>query len=215
MSFRSGIRQAVPGSDTVYEEFRLKWLCRKSTKKAATLVHTTHPLRLDVGGGDQRRDGWISIDISSGCDLFWDLRRGIPFPDNSVDFIYSSHFLEHLSYANGQTILQEAMRVLKPGAEVSICVPDARMYIDAYLGKRKLDSHREYWQPAFISDQGIDLLNYVAYMGGEHACLFDQEGLVTRLTRAGFINATARAFDSSMDLAEREFESIYAHAWKP
>jgi predicted SAM-dependent methyltransferase len=212
---RSAIRQAVPGSDAVYEEFRLKWLARNSKKRAADLVNAGQPLRLDIGGGDLKRDGWITIDIAAGCDLFWDLRRGIPFPDSSVDFIYSSHFLEHLSYNDGQAILQEALRVLKPGAEISVCVPDARMYIDAYLGQRELDPDREYWQPAFVSDSGIDLLNYVAYMGGEHACLFDQEGLVTRLLRAGFVDVQARAFDPSIDLVEREFESIYAHARKP
>lgn len=214
MSFRARVRQAIPGSDVVYEESRLKWLSRKAPKQVAELLRTGVPIRLDIGGGDLRRDGWLTIDITNGCDIFWDLRRGIPFPDSSVDAVYSSHFLEHVSYGDGQAVLEEARRVLKPMGTISICVPDARMYIDAYLGQRDLDPEREFWAPAFVSDQGIDLLNYVAYMGGEHRCLFDQRGLVERLTRAGFTDARPRDFDPTLDLPERAFESIYAEATK-
>jgi len=175
---------------------------------------SSQTIRLDIGSGDHRRSGWLGIDISDGADLFWDLRRGIPFPDDSVQGIYSSHLLEHMSYEAGQIILNEAHRVLKPGGTISVCVPDARIYVDAYLGTSPLPDDHDFWEPALISREGIDLLNYVAYMGGEHACLFDQESLVTRLALAGFRGANARAFDDSIDLPEREFESIYAEAVK-
>ena len=215
MGIRSWIRERVPGSDAVYEEARLKWLSRSTPAKVRAILASAQAIRLDLGGGNWSRDGWLTIDIDLASDLFWDLRRGIPFPDNSVDVVYSSHFFEHLTYKDGQAVLQETYRVLKPGGMVSVCVPDARMYIDAYLGHHQLDPNREYWEPAFISSQGIDLLNYVAYMADEHKCMFDQAGLIDRLSRVGFIGARARAFDAELDLEGRAFESIYADAWKP
>ncbi len=215
MSIRTWIREHVPGSDTLYEESRLKWLARSTPNKIDSILSSGSPIRIDLGGGDVRRDGWLTLDIDLKSDLFWDLRRGIPFPDNSVDAIYSSHFFEHLTYRDGQAVMAEAYRVLKPGGLISVCVPDARMYIDAYLGHRELDPTREYWEPAFISSEGIDVLNYVAYMADEHKCMFDQQGLVERLTRAGFIGSRERSFDTGLDLADRAFESIYAEAWKP
>ena len=215
MAIRSWIREKIPGSDAVYEEARLKWLARSTPAKVQQVLASAAPVRLDLGGGDWHRDGWLTLDIDAGSDLFWDLRRGIPFPDNSVDVVYSSHFFEHLSYKDGQAVLAATYRVLKPGGLVSVCVPDARMYIDAYLGQRQLDPDREYWEPAFVSSEGIDLLNYVAYMADEHKCMFDQQGLVDRLSRAGFRDARARGFNSELDLEERAFESIYAEAWKP
>ena len=158
------------------------------------------------------RPGWVTLDISEKSDLFWDLRKGIPFPDNSIDLVYSSHLLEHMPYEAGQALLEESRRVLKPGGEISICVPNARLYIDAYVGAQPLPDNHDFWEPALVSREGLDLVNYIAYMGGAHACLFDQESLLARLKRAGFSAVAARSFDASIDLPEREFESIYASA---
>ena len=44
--------------------------------------------------------------------------------------------------------------------------------------------------------------------------MFDEPSLVARLERAGFSDARIRSFDPSIDLPEREFESIYAQATK-
>jgi predicted SAM-dependent methyltransferase len=211
---RAWIRQTLPGSVEVYEESRLRWKARGTSRRVKEILASSQAIRLDIGSGDHRRSGWFGIDISDGADLFWDLRKGIPFPDNSVQSIYSSHLLEHMPYEAGQVILNEAHRALRPGGTISVCVPNARIYIDAYLGTSPLSEDHDFWEPALVSREGIDLLNYVAYMGGEHACLFDQESLVTRLAQAGFKDVKARDFDESIDLPEREFESIYAEAVK-
>ena len=34
-------------------------------------------------------------------DFMWDLRKPLPLPENSVDFIYNEHFLEHLTADEG------------------------------------------------------------------------------------------------------------------
>ncbi len=214
MGIRSWARSRIPGSDMLYAEMRLRWLARQTPRHVEDVLKSASPVQLDLGGGDATKVGWLTIDIDQNSNFFWDLRRGIPFPDKTVDAIYSSHFLEHLTYHDGQAVLREAHRVLKPSGTISVCVPDARMYIDAYLGNRDLDPQRDYWEPAFVSSTGIDILNYVAYMDIEHKCMFDQEGLVERLNRAGFINARARAFDPAVDLIDRQFESIYAEAEK-
>ena len=120
-----------------------------------------------------------------------------------------------MPYEAGQQVLRESLRVLKAGGLLSICVPNARMYIDAYLGAAPLSEDHDFWEPALVSRSGIDLLNYVAYMGGEHACMFDEPSLLARLERAGFTDARIRSFEASIDLPEREFESIYAEARKP
>ena len=212
---RALIRSAIPGATSVYEETRLRFKARGTSTQVRDLIASRNPIRLDVGGGDLNRPGWTTIDITDNCDLFWDLRNGIPFPSNSVEFVYSSHVLEHMPYDAGQAILKESLRVLKPGGTASICVPNARLYVDAYLGIAPLAQDHDFWEPALVSRSGIDLLNYVAYMGGEHACMFDEPSLIARLDRAGFAEAQARSFDSSIDLPDREFESIYAQGRKP
>jgi predicted SAM-dependent methyltransferase len=120
-----------------------------------------------------------------------------------------------MDYDAGQALLAEVRRVLVPGGEVSVCVPNARLYIDAYLGISELSPDHDFWEPALNGRDGISLINYVAYMGGEHKCLFDRDSLLERLRSAGFVDVEERDFDSSIDLPEREFESIYAKAGKP
>lgn len=49
----------------------------------------------------------------------------IPLEDNSVEAIYASHLLEHFPRHKTRAVLAEWHRVLKPGGEIRILVPDA------------------------------------------------------------------------------------------
>jgi SAM-dependent methyltransferase len=78
----------------------------------------------------------------------WNLRRGIPFPDASVDVVYHSHVLEHLEREDAPGFLRECRRVLKPGGVLRVVVPDlerlARRYLDVVErlpGGATLDDH--------------------------------------------------------------------------
>lgn len=52
-------------------------------------------LGLHIGSGDVYLNGWVNIDSESGkADLRRDLRRRHPYEDDSVEFIYSEHFIE-------------------------------------------------------------------------------------------------------------------------
>jgi predicted SAM-dependent methyltransferase len=59
-----------------------------------------------------------------------DLNYGLPFYDNSVPFIFNSHFLEHLFYADAEKFLRECHRVLKPGGAIRICIPSLEEEVD-------------------------------------------------------------------------------------
>ena len=215
MGIRERIRTSVPGSTEFYEESLHKWKARSTPAKVRSILASGKPIDLDIGAGDASRPGWVTLDISDGCDLYWDLRRGIPFPTGSVRMVYSSHLFEHMDFESGQELLGEVLRVLQPGGIVSVCVPNARLYIDAYLGVAELSPDHDFWEPALQGREGISLINYVAYMGGEHKCLFDIDSLLARLELVGFTEVEERSFDASIDLPEREFESIYAKARKP
>jgi predicted SAM-dependent methyltransferase len=75
---------------------------------------------------------------------FYDLRRGVPFKDNSVDVIYHSHFLEHLSKQDGENFLKECYRVLKPNGLMRVVMPDLELVIEMYKrgdGEKMLESY--------------------------------------------------------------------------
>ena len=209
-SFRSGIRETLPFTVDMYEFAVAKWDMVPSKKKFKALVSTRAPICLDLGGAESGSGEWTTVDMTKECDIFWDLRNTIPLPANSVSKIYSSHLFEHLTYQQGQKLLQESLRLLKPGGTFLICVPNARMYIESYLGLRDLPEDCFGYLPAFNNTTSIDAINYVAYMSGEHKYMFDQENLLHLLRSAGLTDVSERPFDPTCDRAERDFESLYA-----
>lgn len=82
-------------------------------------------IKLDIGSGGKSSDSsFIGVDaFAPGADIkafMWEL----PYEDNSVDVIFSSQALEHVSkFAVAPTLL-EWKRVLKPGGKLQIQVPD-------------------------------------------------------------------------------------------
>lgn len=170
-------------------------------------------IKLELGSGDKKGlDGFTTVDMGD-ADIKWDLRNGIPLQDNSVDLIYSSHLLEHIPFKELILFLKECRRVLKNNGVFSVCVPNARNYINAYIKGETFEVN--HWPPAFINTGSkIDQVNYMAYMDGHHKYLFDEENLIKTLLTAGFRSAELRNFDSNLDIKERDFESIYALARK-
>jgi predicted SAM-dependent methyltransferase len=80
--------------------------------------------RIDIGCGKYPKPGFIGIDIKDfGQDIVWDVRHGIPFPDNSLDEVYTSHFIEHLAMHEIDDFIYELIRVCKHGARVTFRCP--------------------------------------------------------------------------------------------
>lgn len=188
---------------------------KKLNRYVNHLLKEREEIFLEVGAGCKKgKNGWVTLDMVKDCDIFWDLRNGIPFPDRCISKIYSSHFLEHLSFEEGQKFMDECLRVLLPGGKFSICVPNAKIYIEAYLMNKDVDDAYLAYKPAYNSTTKIDYVNYMAYMAGHHKYMFDKENLIHILKSKGFKNVHLREFDPDVDLKERDFESIYAEGEK-
>lgn len=83
-------------------------------------------LRLDLGCGKRKKVGFVGVDISSDCeaDVIWDLRTAPwPWPDNSIEEIYSGHFFEHLNGRERITFMEELWRILIPNGKALITTP--------------------------------------------------------------------------------------------
>lgn len=157
--------------------------------------------------------------------ICWDLRRGIPFPPDTFDVIYSSHFVEHLDRAVVPAHLAECRRVLKPGGILRVVVPDleliARKYVQALdrldSGEAAAESVRT-WAISDLFDQMVRkgasgaseqkawvarlerLIRGGAARTGElHRWMYDRHSLTAEFRNAGFRDARARgAFDSGV-----------------
>jgi predicted SAM-dependent methyltransferase len=189
---------------------------RASKKRIKQLLASGDPIFLELGAGPRRgKNGWVTSDVQIGADLMIDLLEPLPFPDNTIDMFYSSHVLEHFSTRQIENILQECRRVLKPGAVLSACVPNAAIYIDAYNNPEAFDSeHFCRYKPAYKFYSKIDYINYMAYMDGQHFHLFDQENLIALLSASGFREVESRGFDPEIDMSERDHISLYVQGLK-
>ena len=83
-------------------------------------------LRIDLGCGSAKKDGTVGLDIQAapGVDQVVDLVNApLPFPDRSVAYVHSSHFLEHVK--DPTRIFAEITRVAADGATLEFWTPYA------------------------------------------------------------------------------------------
>jgi predicted SAM-dependent methyltransferase len=64
-------------------------------------------------------------DRTNFCDFYYQKGDHLPFDDNSINFIFSEHFFEHLFFDEALSLLTECYRILKPYGVIRTCVPDA------------------------------------------------------------------------------------------
>jgi SAM-dependent methyltransferase len=83
-------------------------------------------LRIDLGCGSAKKDGTIGLDIlpGPGVDHVVDLVNApLPFADQSVSYVHSSHFLEHVK--DPTRLFAEITRVAADGATLEFWTPYA------------------------------------------------------------------------------------------
>lgn len=80
-------------------------------------------MRLNIGAGGKRIEGWLSIDLAGDPDIVSDVRT-LPLDDNVADEAMAIHVLEHLYRWDAPAAIAEWLRVLKPGGRMAIEVPD-------------------------------------------------------------------------------------------
>jgi len=139
--------------------------------------------------------------------VYHDLAYGIPFPDSSVDFLYSSHFLEHLEPTVARRVLKECHRVLRPGGVIRVCVPDLSAAVQFYL-----NGQRDRFLAYFFTDRRLSR--------HRHRYMYDFELLKQIVTQAGFVDVVKCQFrigrtPDLVDLDNRSDETLYVEAARP
>ncbi|MBF9020238.1 methyltransferase domain-containing protein [Rhodobacterales bacterium HKCCA1058] len=153
---------------------------------------------------------------------FADATKKIPLETSSVDCVYTSHMIEHLSREGTRSFLSEVMRVLKIGGVVRIVVPDLRKAINKYLESNDADAFMERMlvQAPEINTirQKINLL-VTGYR--HHQWMYDGESLAKLLIQMNF-NSVQICKDGEtnitdpgyLNLSERAMESVYVEGIK-
>ena len=86
--------------------------------------------KINIGGGEWRKNGWENLDIIFDYKLEDELLK--PFFDNSIDYIYTSHCIEHLNFDTSSILLNDVYKKLKKGGVLRIVVPDVDKLLKIY-----------------------------------------------------------------------------------
>ena len=105
-------------------------------------------VRLNLGCGDKILDGYTNVDIvderaGQKPDVNCDVRQLTVFEDNYADEILAVHVVEHFWRWEVQAIIQEWMRVLKPGGKMILECPNLISACQEVL-KDPLDVHSQH-----------------------------------------------------------------------
>lgn len=173
--------------------YRWRWLLLRQAV-IRRYLDSKGPKKLQIGCGKNPLPGWLNTDLLAGPKVvFLDATRKLPFPDRSLDYIFSEHIFEHISYRDGSRFLEEAHRVLKPAGRIRIATPDMAFLIRLYCQpeaeisksyiRNSIDRFVE--EPKFYA-RAVVVNNFFSSWG--HQFIYDFETLDYSLQTAGFRN---------------------------
>jgi len=189
-------------------------------------------LKVHLGCGRDIRPGWVNIDLAPKGDpaahsdatfINYDLRLGLPLEYESCEYIYSSHFFEHLEYQQGLRLMRDCYRALQPGGTFRISLPDMKELFDAYVRGDDPDSYGSLVEfPDLLpgSEPGtetlIDHINYGVYQNGEHKYIYDEDTVISVLRETGYRSVDLSSYREGIDPSEpiRRRYSFYVEAVK-
>ena len=183
--------------------------------------------KLHLGCGRNMIGGWINtdlnmikfpsgpkhLDVTDKFSIREKRKDDIIIDDNSIDYIFSEHLIEHLTYQEGKFMLEECFRVLKVGGKIRISTPDLKFLIDIYtddktdLQKRYIDysvNHRAF-DISIVTDTFI-INNYVRCWG--HTFIYDEKTLKSLFESIGFSNVKSCLIAESEDENLKDLENI-------
>ncbi len=219
----------------VYGAAQLAWLKRRSSQVNSLVGFLIRGRRfqlcrrsrlsrqyLNVGCGANAHPDFINLDYnwSPEIDLCWDITKGLPVRNRSLQGIFTEHCLEHISFDDCGRILAEFRRLLRPGGWVRIVVPDAEMYLDLYH-RAKRGEAIAFPVPALDGDLTPMMHVNRTFRAYGHRFAYDFETLRRMLLRAGFTDVRREQFRLGadpallMDSARRRAESVYIEARVP
>lgn len=106
------------------------------------------PNALNIGGGAQfLQPGWANVDGAFGetnpYPTQFTSSTTFGFPNDSFDFVYSSHTFEHVEMLTFARLMAEGTRVLRRGGYLLVKVPDIETFLlEAQAGEVSAGLHR-------------------------------------------------------------------------
>ena len=89
----------------------------------------TEVKKLQIGGGPNVLEGWLNVNIYCGHkgevirQAYMDATRPFPFADETFQYIFAEHMIEHITYSDADNMIRECARVMKKGGRIRLATP--------------------------------------------------------------------------------------------
>jgi predicted SAM-dependent methyltransferase len=163
------------------------------------------PHRLEIGAGLSVKPGWLATDLNakvnaSGAPIIaLDVTKDFPIPSDSFDFIYAEHMIEHISFDDGQAMLEECYRILRPRGVIRIVTPSLGFLLRVISPDRGgLEERYREWSVKRFAPMVTNafFLNHFVRAWG-HTFIYDHETLQLAMELAGFQHITVHELNFS------------------
>lgn len=193
-----------------YRLFLRRFHCRSINR----YIESNSIKKLQLGCGPNVLEGWLSTDINpipkKGI-LYIDVTKAINFNDNTFNYVFHEHLIEHLRYGQGVKLIQECWRILKPGGKLRVATPDLSFIMHFYnQEKSELQTKYLHWViDTFMADVNIYLDTFVInnlFYNFDHKFIYDSKLLRHIFEKSGFINIKQYKARESDDLNFRNID---------
>jgi SAM-dependent methyltransferase len=167
---------------------------------------------VQYGCGLSAPEGWLNFDISPTASLQkipvfgrlvpgprfprsvrqGDIVKGLPLKDGSVDVLYCSHVLEHLSLTDFRMAMKNSYKVLRPGGTFRFVLPDLKHYAREYLAASHKNAAHDFMVNTYLGEparpKGLSGMLRSWLGNSAHRWMWDYEGMEAELANAGFVS---------------------------
>lgn len=171
-------------------------------------------VRLNIGSGAPGPEGWTNINLLPGenIDYAIDVRDGLPFDDNSVDYAVCHHVFDLLTFDEMTRLLEEVHRVLRPEARFRASGADVMRG-----AARAIAGDWEWF--AELRSSMEETVGFFITQGGARKQMLPVEAVVGACKKVGFRSAMIDVWDYEgpdflRSLDSRRRESWFAEARK-
>ena len=116
--------------------------------------------------------------------------------NNSVDEIFSRHFFEHLTFNQGEIVLDKWIKILKPGGICEMMLPNMTYHIDQWVNRRYEHKQLRHAKAGFWGWQRGEFDD----VWDIHKSGYDREMLTELLKEKKFVNIQSLTNDSNKHL---------------
>ena len=146
--------------------------------------------KLQIGCQNAIIEGWLNTDLipRNRKVAYLDATKKFPIKDQTFDYIFSEHMIEHIPYKRAQFMLKECYRILKIGGRIRISTPNLEFIASVYFNNSKDVMDYINFSGKYLEDMPVSrttIINNFFYNWG-HCFIYDFNTLKDIIEEAGF-----------------------------